>query len=203
MGKSGSVSSGVTAPFSWLMVHTSFYLPSKCLFPQPCVSSGGSMVGLMETFYKRAYAIPRSAAPTASTPAVGLWWHVPLQKTLKLSKGGQAQYMWYLLYTQGFVWALWASLAGMGFDSKCDFAPPSVLLWLFLCLWTWGIFFWWDLRVWVNSGSWRWTGRAGVLWFMGSQRVGHDWATELNRTDWQCYTTLTCIWFWNEATANP
>ena len=39
--------------------------------------------------------------------------------------------------------------------------------------WTW---------VWVNSGSWRWTGRPGVLRFMGSQRVGHDWATELNWT---------------------
>ena len=37
--------------------------------------------------------------------------------------------------------------------------------------WTW---------VWVNSGSWWWTGRPGVLWSMGSQRVGHDWATELN-----------------------
>ena len=36
--------------------------------------------------------------------------------------------------------------------------------------WTW---------IWVNSGSW-WTGRPGVLRFMGSQRVGHDWATELN-----------------------
>ena len=35
-------------------------------------------------------------------------------------------------------------------------------------------------RVWVNSGSWWWTGRPGVLRFMGSQRVGHDWATELN-----------------------
>ena len=30
--------------------------------------------------------------------------------------------------------------------------------------------------VWVNSGSWWWTGRSGVLQFMGSQRVGHDWA---------------------------
>ena len=38
--------------------------------------------------------------------------------------------------------------------------------------WTW---------VWVNSGSWWWTGRPGVLRFMGSQRVGHDWATELNK----------------------
>ena len=37
--------------------------------------------------------------------------------------------------------------------------------------WTW---------VWVNSGSWWWTGRPDVLWFMGLQRVGHDWATELN-----------------------
>ena len=35
-------------------------------------------------------------------------------------------------------------------------------------------------RVWVDSGSWWWTGRPGVLWFMGSQRVGHDWVTELN-----------------------
>ena len=34
--------------------------------------------------------------------------------------------------------------------------------------------------VWANSGSWWWTGRPGVLRFMGSQRVGHDWATELN-----------------------
>ena len=34
--------------------------------------------------------------------------------------------------------------------------------------------------VWVDSGSWWWTERPGVLWFMGSQRVGHDWATELN-----------------------
>ena len=37
--------------------------------------------------------------------------------------------------------------------------------------WTW---------VWVNSGSWWWIGRPGVLQFMGSQRVGHDWVTELN-----------------------
>ena len=40
-----------------------------------------------------------------------------------------------------------------------------------LTRWTW---------IWVNSGSWWWTGRPGVLQFMGSQRVRHDWATELN-----------------------
>ena len=41
---------------------------------------------------------------------------------------------------------------------------------------------WW-MWVLVNSGSWWWTGRPGVLRFMGSQRVGHDWVTELNWTD--------------------
>ena len=45
--------------------------------------------------------------------------------------------------------------------------------------WTW---------VWVNSGSWWWIGKCGVLKFMGSQRVAHDWPTELN------WTELLDIW---------
>ena len=40
--------------------------------------------------------------------------------------------------------------------------------------WTW---------VWVNSGSWRWTARPGMLHCMGWQRVRHDWVSELNWTD--------------------
>ena len=40
--------------------------------------------------------------------------------------------------------------------------------------WTW---------VWVNSRSWWWTGRPGMLQFMGSQRVRHNWVTELNWTE--------------------
>ena len=43
-------------------------------------------------------------------------------------------------------------------------------------------------HVWVNSRSWWWTGRPDVLQFMGSQRVRHDWATEL--TDWIICVTL-------------
>ena len=42
--------------------------------------------------------------------------------------------------------------------------------------------------VWVNSGSWWWTGRPGVLLFMGSQRVRHDWVTELNWYMFQCHS---------------
>ena len=50
--------------------------------------------------------------------------------------------------------------------------------------WTW---------VWVNSGSWWWTGRPGLLQSMGSQRVRQDWATELNWTDAEAKTSI----FWS------
>ena len=53
-----------------------------------------------------------------------------------------------------------------------------------LTQWTW---------VWVNSGSWGWTERPDVLQFMGSQRVGHDWATELSW--WYYLHFLHCFWF--------
>ena len=58
-------------------------------------------------------------------------------------------------------WGWWGEGDDRGWDGWM--ASPSQ--------WTW---------VWVNSGSWWWTGRPGVLRFMGSQRFGHDWATELN-----------------------
>ena len=41
--------------------------------------------------------------------------------------------------------------------------------------WTW---------VWVDSGSWWWTGRSGVLWSLGSQRVGHSLVTEQQQWPW-------------------
>ena len=44
--------------------------------------------------------------------------------------------------------------------------------------------------VWVNSWNWWWTGRPGVLQSMGWQRVGHDWATELN---WLLVTSLSVL----------
>ena len=58
--------------------------------------------------------------------------------------------------------------AGEGADRGWDGWMAS-LIW-----WTW---------VWVNSRSRWWTGRPGMLRFMGSHRIGHDWATELNWTD--------------------
>ena len=60
----------------------------------------------------------------------------------------------------------------------------------------------WTLA-WVNSGSWWWTGRPGVLQSMGSQKVGHDWMTELNWLwfvgfchvgDFLPLSFLLCLW---------
>ena len=55
-----------------------------------------------------------------------------------------------------------------------------------LTRWTW---------VWVNSGSWWCTGWPGVLWFMGSQRVRYDWATELNWTELNWNETTSILGF--------
>ena len=130
-------------------VYKVLLVSSKSLFLQSWVSSVGSVAGLLATSSKRAYAIPRSAAPSAPALAVGHCWPVPLQETLKPSSGsvsvGSLGPGAHPVRTfGGLVWALQASLAGMGFDSKCDFAPLTVLLGLLLCPWTWGIFFWWD-----------------------------------------------------------
>ena len=59
----------------------------------------------------------------------------------------------------------WLKAGGEGDDRGWDgrMASPTQCTW-----------------VWVNSGSWWWTGRPGMQ-SMGSQRVGHDWATELNQ----------------------
>ena len=69
---------------------------------------------------------------------------------------------------------------------------------------------WWTW-VWANSGSWWLTGRPGVLQSMGSQRVGHDWVTELSWllrfskpppahccqrfwSRWSCFSFTTTHW---------
>ena len=96
-----------------------------------------SLVGLMVTSSKRAYAtgcVTQSSAPRSPAPAAGHCSPAPPQET-------QTEF-WFSLCgvsgswcAQGFVWVLWVSLAGMGFDSKCDFSPPTILpkKW---CFWT-------------------------------------------------------------------
>ena len=70
---------------------------------------------------------------------------------------------------------------GKGHDREWDGWMAS------LTRWAW---------VWVNSGSWWWKGRPGVLWFMGSQRVGHGWVTELNWTELCAHWEALLIFKW-------
>ena len=66
-GKSGSVSCGVPVPFSWVLVRTRFCFPNS-LFPQSCVSSGGSVEGvngdlLQEGLCRTQVCCTRSSCP--------------------------------------------------------------------------------------------------------------------------------------------
>ena len=61
------------------------FVPSKSLFPLSWVSSGSSVVELIATSSKRAYAIPRSASSRAPESAAVHSWTIPPQETLKHS----------------------------------------------------------------------------------------------------------------------
>ena len=71
--------------------------------------------------------------------------------------------------TYRLLWGFWCwerlKAEGEGADRGWDGWMASPIQW------TW---------VWVNSAIWRWTGRPGVLQSIGSQRVGHNWVTELS-----------------------
>ena len=124
-------------------VHKVLFVPSKSLFRQPSVSSGGSVVGL------------RWHPPRGLMPHQGLLHAEPFPCSRPLlthtSTGDTQTQFWLSLcgvvgswYATKFVWALQVSLAGIGFDSECDFTPPTTLFGLLLCPLMWGIFFWLD-----------------------------------------------------------
>ena len=143
MGKSRLASCGDTAPFSWVLVHTGF-----CL----CIQGSVSLVlckfswlyGGVNGDHLLEGLCHTSTSSRAPVPEAGDCWPVPLQKMptqVWLSLCGISD-SW---CTQSFVWCLRASLAEMGFDSKSGFAPPTILLLLFPCMW--GIFFFFFCRI--------------------------------------------------------
>ena len=103
-------------------------------------------------------------SPFYRTSVLGVHW-----KDLCLSWNSNTLATWYKDLTHLKSPWCWERLraGGEGDDRGWDGWMSS------LTQWTW---------VWVGSGSWWWTGRPGVLWFMGSQRVGHNWVAELNWT---------------------
>ena len=130
----GSLSLGV-------LVHTRFCLyPPRVCFPVLCkfcwlyggVNGDLLQEGLCHTqvcFTQNPWLCGRPLLTCTSTRNTGT------QFWLSLCGG-----LWVLVCT-AFVWALWVSLTGRVFDSKCDFAPPTILLGLLLCPWMWVFYF--------------------------------------------------------------
>lgn len=95
---------------------------------------------------------PRSAAARGPVPVAGHCWPVPLQENTQTLKGRSGYLLWgSLLLSLGpgahkVVCALQASLAGLRFDSKCDFALSTILSGPLLCPWMRRLFFFflWD-----------------------------------------------------------
>ena len=139
-GKSESVSCGVTAPFSWVLMHTSF-----CLCP---LSVGFSVQREFWWLYgevnggllQEGLCHTQVCCTRAPAPAAVHCWPAPPQETLKLSSVSVSVGLWVLgMHKVCLSPLLWASLGCMGFDSKPDFVPPTTLLGLLLCPWTWVI----------------------------------------------------------------
>ena len=108
-------------------MHKLLFVPSESLFPQSYVSSGMSMVELMVTSSKRAYAIPRSILPRAPSHEAVHCWPIPLQERFKHGSGsvsagslgpGGHKVCFSPLRVSG----------AHGFDSKCNFTSPTLLL---------------------------------------------------------------------------
>ena len=124
-GKSGSVSCGVTAPFSWVLVHTRFCLcpssvcfPVLCKFWQPYGVVNGDL--LLESLCHTYVCCTQSPCPCGN-PLLTRTSIGDTNTVLSQSLQG----LWVLVCTR-FVWALWASLVRIRFDSKCKFASPTI-----------------------------------------------------------------------------
>ena len=185
------------------MVFILFFLPWKKSYDQPrqhikkqrhyfankglscqCYAFSSSHVWMWELGYKESWA-----------PKNWCFWTVVLEKTLQSPldwkeiqpvnpKGNQPWIFIGRTDAEAETPILWPpdvknQLLGKDPDAGKDWrreekgTEDEIVGWS-LTRWTW---------VWLSSGSWWWTGKPGVLQSMGSQRVGHDWGTELNWTD--------------------
>ena len=135
---------------------------------------------------------PENWVLTTSTVSLAFWWIQQIENITKTLEGWRRirwwyVFHWFIFYSFAVGWLIsWPKVIA---SFKAAHSTIGLPLWerltaggegdnrgwdgwmTSLTQWTW---------VWVDSGSWWWTGRPGMLWFMGSQRVGHDWATELN-----------------------
>ena len=114
--------------------HKVLFVSSKSVFPQSCVSSGSSMVGLMVTSSKRAYAIPKSAAPRSLSLQ-----QATADPSLHRRHSNTVLSLWgpWVLVSTRFVWTLWASLEwGLILNSNSSLLPSC---WAFSFTLGWGV----------------------------------------------------------------
>ena len=136
-GKSGSVSCGVTAPFSYVLVCTSFFCAlQESVSPVPCkfwwLSGGVNGNLLQEGFFHTQVYCTQSPCPLSSP-------------VLTCTSSGDTQTQ-FCLSLCGISWSLYAQgLSSLSISGRCrveskhSFDPPTILLGLLLCPWTWGI----------------------------------------------------------------
>ena len=180
----------MTSAFSWQnsisLFPASFHIPKPNLPVAPGVS-------WLPNFASQSRIMKRT-----SFCVLVLKGLVGLHKTIQLQL---LQHYW-LGHRLGLLW-YWMVCLGNEQRSLCHFWDYERGWdgWMAsLTRWTW---------IWVTSGSWWWTGWSGVLRFMGSQRVGHSWATELNcifKKDWFCnfkkyFILISFLWSLNNIMA--
>ena len=133
------VSCGVTVPFSWVLVHwvlvhkfllcpPGVYFPVLCKFWQ----LHGGVIGVLlqeDLCHTHTQSPCPCSRPMLPCTPQEILKHSSVSVSVGFLGPGVHKY----------VWALWASLARMRFDSKCEFAPPTIFLGLLPCPWRRGI----------------------------------------------------------------
>ena len=136
-----------------------FFLGPLMAFPGECIGEGESEQAFLCLFLEGCYYYQ------VRVPCLWLYltWSISCWNSSTLAISCKELTHWKRLWC-------WEGLGaeGEGDDGGWDGCMASLTWWMW---------------VWVNSGSWWWTGRPGVLQFMGSWRVGHDWATDLIWSD--------------------
>ena len=135
-GKSGSVSCGVTAPFSWVLVHTRFCLcPPRVCFSKFWLPYGGVNGDLPQEGLCHTQLYCTQSPCLCSKPLLTHTSAGDTQTQFWLSLCGIPGSQWHKVCLSPL------SISGQyGVDSKRDCAPPTILPGLLLCPWTWAIF---------------------------------------------------------------
>ena len=123
-------------------VHMVLFVFSQSLFPQSCVNSDGSMLGLLSTSSKKAYATPRSVATWAPAHVKAHNDPYLYRRQSNTQRQVWSQFLWDLLVCSW--WALWAFLVGCSLILNVIF-PLLPSCWGFSFVPGHGVsFFWWD-----------------------------------------------------------